>query len=225
MGDVVDLLGRRVYGMSQVDHLLGLKDGTAQRWIDGYVRAGREYPPIVRPERTGEDIVTWGEFVEARLLANYRQANVPIARMRPVVEMLRDQLATAYPLAHAKLYARNRELVRVAQDDAKLEDALRIVVVRNGQTMLAEAAQDFMRAVDFDPKAGVVRTVQPDPGVPEVVLDPVRRFGEPTIDGVRTDILAELVATGDSEEFVAEMYHLRPEQVRDAVAFERRRVS
>lgn len=56
-------------------------------------RAGKTYPPVIRPERTGEEIVTWGEFIEARLLAEYRDEGV---------QKLREELNTRYPLASAK---------------------------------------------------------------------------------------------------------------------------
>ena len=72
-----ELLDRPVYGLTQVDELLGLRTGTARRWIDGYVRRDRVYPPVVRVTSTGEDLVTWGEFTETRLLAEFRDAGVP----------------------------------------------------------------------------------------------------------------------------------------------------
>ena len=50
MGDVVDQLSRPVYGLAQVDRILGLRGGTARRWIDGYRRGGKSYPPVVREE-------------------------------------------------------------------------------------------------------------------------------------------------------------------------------
>lgn len=68
MGEVVSLLDRDVYALGQVDRLLGLSLGAAGRWIDGYERRGRRYEPLVRVEATGSEIVTWGEFVKARLL-------------------------------------------------------------------------------------------------------------------------------------------------------------
>ena len=89
MPEPIDLLARPVYGMSQVDWILRLHPGTASRWIDGYTRGGKEYPPIVRLEKTDDDIVTWGEFTEARLLSEFRDAGIPIIRMRPAVEELR----------------------------------------------------------------------------------------------------------------------------------------
>lgn len=93
MVSVVHFLDRPVYGLGQVDRVLGLPGGTARRWIDGYTRAGKRYPPVVREEPTGDEAVTWGEFVETRLLAEYRDAGVPIVRMRPAIDKLREALA------------------------------------------------------------------------------------------------------------------------------------
>jgi hypothetical protein len=104
MANVIDLLSRPVYGLAQVDALLGLRAGTARRWIDGYCRAGRSYPPVVREASTGDEAVTWGEFVETRLLAQYRDAGVPMIRMRPAIDVLREQMETSYPLASARTW-------------------------------------------------------------------------------------------------------------------------
>ena len=83
------LLDRRIYVMTDVDLFLGLASGTARRWIDGYQRAGRTYPPVIRPERTDDESVSWGEFVETRLLANYRAKGLSLQRLRPAVQQLR----------------------------------------------------------------------------------------------------------------------------------------
>jgi hypothetical protein len=54
--------------------VLGLHGGTAKRWIDGYDTGGKHYDPVVREQTTCEDAVTWGEFVETRLLSEYRSS-------------------------------------------------------------------------------------------------------------------------------------------------------
>ena len=82
MGDVITLLDRDVYSMNQVDRLLDLSSGTATRWIDGYSRRDRRYEPLVRVASTGSELVTWGEFVEARLISEYRRQGVSVFRMR-----------------------------------------------------------------------------------------------------------------------------------------------
>ena len=59
---------------------------------------------MIRPEQTGDEVVTWGEFIEARLLAQYRDEGALVAKMRPAVERLREELNTRYPLASAKTW-------------------------------------------------------------------------------------------------------------------------
>src|SRR4051812_16975578 len=150
MDEVVDLLSRPVYGLGQVDRILGLRGGTARRWIDGYSRSGKQYPPVVRDEPTGDDIVTWGEFVETRLLAEYRDAGVPMANMRPAVDALRSELQTPYPLASARTWldVQGRELVRNVQEEVGLPRPLSLVIVRTGQqVMWTPEAQGFIRSV------------------------------------------------------------------------------
>ncbi|MFG1822534.1 DUF433 domain-containing protein [Microbispora bryophytorum] len=223
MSVVVDVLERPIYTMSQVDRLLGLPHGTARRWIDGYSRRGREYRPIVRQSPTREDLVTWGEFVETRLLSEFRDAGVPIINMRPAIEALRAQTASRYPLAHSAslLTPMGKELVKRIQDEVHLNQELRLVVLRNGQYMLTPPAELYVNAMEFNDDGEAVRML-PDPDFPEVVLDPFRAFGEPAVRSVPTEVIAEQVRAGDPEELVAELYDLPLEHVRAAVLFEQR---
>src|SRR5205823_6757728 len=95
------LLDRAIYSYADVDRLVGLHAGTARRWLEGYERQGCFYDPVLRREPTGSDAVTWGEMVEARLLAEFRNLKVPVQRMRPAIVKLRDEFGR-YPLAHAR---------------------------------------------------------------------------------------------------------------------------
>jgi len=216
----VQLLDRRVYGLSQVDRLLGLKGGTARRWLEGYVRAGREYPPVVRVAPTGDEIVTWGEFVETRLLAEYRDAGLPMVRMRPAVERLREQFNTKYPLAHARPFAdvEGKELVLRAQEDVGLESQLHLVVVRSGQLILSPQTDRFVKSVEY--ADDIAERLHPLPDLANVVMDPLRQFGEPVVRSVRTETLAEQFRAGDHIEMIAELYELPTAHVEEAIRYE-----
>lgn len=217
-----ELLDRPVYVIAQVDRLLALSSGTARRWIDGYTRSGRAYPPVVRAEPSGEETVTWGEFVETRLLAEYRDAGVPMVRMRPAVEGLRERFATRYPLAHARplLDVEGRELVLKTQDEVHLEKALRLVVVlRNGQLALTPSAERFVSSVEYHDYDFAER-IHPIPGIRHVVMDPLRQFGEPVVRSVPTEVIAEQVRAGDRIEMIAELYELSTEEVEEAIRYE-----
>jgi uncharacterized protein (DUF433 family) len=215
---VGDLLERRIYTLVQVDRLLALKAGTARRWIDGYTRGGKAYPPVVRLEATGDEVVSWGEFVETRLLAEYRDAGVRMVRMRPAVERLREEFGAAYPLAHAKpfLDLAGRELVMRTQEDVGLERRLHLVVVRSNQLVLAPPAEQFVRSVEFR-DIGIAERLHPLPDLRHVVMDPLRQFGEPVVRSVPTEVIAEQVHAGDRIEMIATLYEPSTEEVEDAV--------
>lgn len=213
------LLDRAIYSYADVDRLVGLHSGTARRWLEGYDRAGRFYDPVLRAEPTDSDAVTWGEMVEARLLAEFRNRDVPVQRMRPAVVQLRKEFGP-YPLAYAHpfLDVDGRELVRLVQEQVGLERQLQLVVVRNGQLVLAEVAERFSSAVEYD--GGVAGRLKPDLRTPDVVMDPRRAFGQPAVRNVRTESLAEDYRAGTSREELAELYDLTPGQVDAAIRFE-----
>lgn len=222
-------LERPVYGYSQVDDLLNLNVGTARRWIDGYVRRGREYAPVVRERRTEAELVTWGEFVETKLLAAYRDAGVPMLHMRPVVEGLRQRFQVRYPLATIRPYLdEDLGVVYEVQEEAKLEASMRLVVeAGSGQYVLAPDVRRFRRIAEFEPMDDhrVVARFRPLGEHRDVVIDPTRRFGNPVVRSTPTDVLAELVRAGEPVEWVAAQYDLRLDQVLDALEYERQQAA
>jgi uncharacterized protein (DUF433 family) len=229
--DVV-FLERRLYGFRDVDRLLGLTDGTARRWIDGYHRRGKDYLPIVREDHTGDDVATWGEFVETSLLAGYRDAGVRIIHLRPIVQGLRERLGIRYPLAHLRpLVDRSAlTLVHELEDAANLDLDLRMVVrVADGQIMLASPVRQFKVTADYAPPEGgdtddeVVVRLHPLGLRRDVTIDPRRKFGQPVVRAVPTAVLYEQYSAGDPIELIADGYALSRDQVLDAIEFERQR--
>lgn len=224
-------LERPIYEMQQVDRLLRLTPSTARRWIDGYMRAGKVYPPVIREQTTGSAVVTWGEFVEASLLASYRNAGVPVLRMRPIVQALKQRFSTRYPLAHVRPWVdQGMNLVYEAQAEVGLDAGLRLVVeARSGQLRLSPAAETFFECVEFEHVADaaghttpskIAARLYPAGRDQAVVIDPERRSGAPVVRSVPTEVLAQMVRAGDDIEDVAEWYDLRAEQVRAAVDYE-----
>lgn len=229
MNRVARLVDRPVYSMAQVDRILGLHGGTARRWIDGYDRGAKSYPPVIRQERTNEDTATWGEFVETRLLAEFRDAGVPMIRMRPAVERLRRELETPYPLASARtwLYAEGQELVRAVQDEVGLDSALQLVVVRSNQRLLwSQHAESFRGSLEWtNGDVPEPRLLHPMPDIAEVQVDPLRGYGEPVVRNVPTEVIAELIRAGETPDSVADMYELNRSLVDAAVRYELKRAA
>jgi uncharacterized protein (DUF433 family) len=180
----------------------------------------------VRERRLDNDVVTWGEFVETKVLAGYRDAGVPMLRMRPVVEGLRQRFQVRYPLATVRPYVDEElRVVYEIQEEAHLEDSMRLVVeAGSGQYVLAPDVRHFRRIAVFEDvgdEIAIVTRLHPLGASRQVTIDPVRRFGSPVVRSTPTDVLAELVRAGEPVEWVAEQYELTLEQILDALEYER----
>jgi uncharacterized protein (DUF433 family) len=210
-----------VYGIAEAAGLLGLRSDRARAWLDGYSRRGVVYPPVVREEPTGDDVVTWGEFVELGYLREYRRTGVPLQRLRPVIDELRRELHTPYPLATSKPYVLGRELVLETQERNHLPAAIAIVIRSGQQVLLAADAHRFVKKVEFDPpERGEVRRIHPAGSASPVVIDPLVRFGRPAVAGVTTERLWELFDAGETIEEISTGCDMATELVRAAVSYE-----
>ena len=217
----VSILERPVYGVSEAAALLGMRADRARAWLDGYERQGAQYAPVIRGEPTGEDVVTWGEFVELGYLREYRRKGVPLQRLRPVIDELRREFDTPYPLATAKPYVLGKELVLELQEKNGIPLAIAIVIRSGQQILLAQDARRFFKKVEFDPPGhGDVRRLHPAGLASPVVIDPLVRFGRPSVQGVATERLWELFDAGESIDEIAGGYDMPAEQVAAAIAYE-----
>ena len=209
-----------MYSYADVDRHLGLHTGTARRWLNGYTRADVAYAPVLREASKAGDVVTWGEFVETRLLSEYRGRGVALQRLRPAVERLRAEFG-AYPLAQARpfLDVEGRELVRRIQDEVDLPRELQFVVVRSGQGLIsARPVAKFVEAVDFVNGAAV--RIRPPLQGSLVVFDPERQSGRPVVRSVPTDVLLEQFNAGESLGRISRLWQLSSAEVESALRFE-----
>jgi uncharacterized protein (DUF433 family) len=188
------------------------------RWIRAQ---GVGYSPVIRPEHTGDEIVTWGEFVELGYLREYRRKGIPLQRLRPVIDGLRREFATPYPLAVSRPYVYGKGLVLELQERADLPAAIAIVVRSGQQILLTDEAKRFFSKVEFDHAgAGEARRLLPAGQASPVVIDPLVRFGRPTVGGVATERLWELFDAGEALDEIGKGYELELDLVAAAVAYE-----
>jgi len=221
---VLSMLDHDVYLYAEVDRIVGLRSGTGRRWINGYQRSGKQYDPILRTEPRDTEWATWGEFVETRILAEYRD-DVPTRRLRAAIAALRETFRFDYPLAYLRPYlsAANRELT-VGGEDIGLDEAR--MVIRTGQLILGEGWPVIEQAQLGTDTRGekFVTELPPDDDFPGIVVNPNRYSGQPTFVGRRVAVatIAGMVAAGEKEEDLAADYGLSLLQVRDAVRYIRK---
>ena len=208
-----------LYSVSEAGRLLGLQPPTLKRWLEGYEARGTRHPSIIRPEPTGVDSVTWGEFVEAGFLHEYR-TRLPLQRIRPLVDAMRTEWGVRYPLAHFQplIDRKKRETLLRLQTMTNTPEELYLVRSRDQQ--LQWAVEGFLDKVEFDPYA-VARRVFPLGRHVPVNIDPERSFGVPQIRGIRTEAIVELLDAGEPSDVVAGMWGLDKQEVEAALTWER----
>lgn len=79
---MVSLLDRPIYSLAEAARLLRVSPSRLRWWLEGAVRGQKRYPPVLRAQPTGDPRVSWGEFIEAAYLREYR-AHLPLQRLRP----------------------------------------------------------------------------------------------------------------------------------------------
>lgn len=235
MAMAVSLLERELYSVAEAAQLLTTPNRrvhpqTLRRWLEGDVRKGTVYPPVIRPEPTGSDAVTWAEFVEADLLAEYRHKSVPLQRLRPLIDGLRRAFGVPYPLAHFKpaIDRHSREVVLELQEEHGIPRSLWLVlqprqrdVVGYQGVMLSAEVERHLDRIDMDADAVATR-MRPYGATSAVIIDPALSFGIPTIEGIRTETIAELFWAGEPLATIADDFQLTAPQIEEAIRWESR---
>jgi uncharacterized protein (DUF433 family) len=216
----VTVVEREMYTEAAAARLLGVPQSTLNYWLEGGERRGKLYRPVIRQEPRGDRAsVTWGEFIEAGLLRQYRASNVPMLELRTFIDQIRVQYGVPYPLADRRPYVLGRELVVEAQDQAHLKADFCLVATVRGQLVLTPVADAFVERIDWEGDAPAAWRPHADPASP-VRMNPDVRFGLPAVCGIRTEILWEHSAAGETDDDIAEEFDMPSECVRWALAYE-----
>jgi hypothetical protein len=181
-------LDREVYSEAEAARLLEVAPSTLHYWLEGGERRGVTYPPVIRVEPRGRVNVTWGEFLEAGLLREYRRRDIPMTQLRAFITSLREQFGIPYPLADRRPWVSGTELVMRAQDDADLDRDMWLVW-DSGQRLFTPVAERFVERIHW--AGDVAGSYRPHDDVNSPVrVDAGVRFGRPQVGGITTSAIA-----------------------------------
>ena len=216
----VTVLDREMYTEAAAARLLGVAQNTLNYWLEGGVRRGRTYRPVIRVQPRGDRAaVTWGEFLEAGLLREYRRMNVPMLELRTFIDLIRQRYQVLYPLADRRPLRKRADLLVEAQDESGLDPDFCLIAIARNQPVLTPVAESFVERVTWDGDLAAGWRPHDDRQSP-VRMVPNVRFGLPAIGGIRTEVLWEHSLSGETEEDIAGEFDLPVISVRWALAYE-----
>ncbi len=204
-----DALLTPIYTQTEVAQLIGATQSSLQRWARGYQNPGlNRQSALITVDRGGRGYtVPFVGLAEAYMLRAFRKAGVPMARIRPTVEKLRDGMGLEHALASERLKTDGAEILWQLDEDGGSEN--RLVVVRNNQAVFGEVVREHLKNIDY--RAGFAgRIVLPGHYGLDVTVDPLVNFGQPTVAeyGIRVDDLLSRVRAGEEVGRVAADYEL-----------------
>ena len=220
-----------LYGIGEAAGYLSIPPTTLRNWVYGPVRhgggegGGRAMPVVtaVRPERRNEPSMPFIGLAEAYVLAAFREAGVPMQRIRPAIDVLAKELGLQHALASKSLYTDGAEVLydyaQSAGDTPEGESAMELVVVRNNQRVFTEVVALYLQRVDFSPD-GYARLIRlPQYKVAKVTVDPEHAFGRPRFahGGVSVENVIDLFRAGEPVDSVAAEFGLSRDEVEDAI--------
>jgi uncharacterized protein (DUF433 family) len=227
----VDRFATLLYGIGEAAGYLAVPPSTLTTWAYGYERRGAgarglTAKPIitaVRPVQRDAPAVPFIGLAEAYALAAFRNAGVPMQRIRPAIDALSSELGLEHALGSKRLYTDGAEVLydyaRHAGDTPEGESARELVVVRNNQRVFSEVVDLYLRRIDFaaDGYAQLIRL--PQYRVAEVTVDPDHAFGRPrfTRGGAGVDDVIDLFRAGEPVDAVAGEFGLSRDEVEDAI--------
>lgn len=215
------LVERRLYTYPEVDRILNLAAGTAQRWINGYSRLDRRYPPVVRNVRQNTSRVNWGEFIETYYLSRFRDSGIPLQRLRRILLDVRERTESHYLFSDDRILHADPDLLEVIGQIQEEHGFEVFMVVRTGQLRfeLDMEARARLRRITYE--EGLARALRPRLDIDHVVVHADRFFGKPKLEGtgISPNAVARMVISGTRVEDVAELYDLTPALVDEAGRF------
>lgn len=221
-----------MYPLPRAARLVGEDVRTVRRWLkgyswkhsDGHKTSGPLWPlQYAADDELGrEQVLGFNDLLELRTVARFVELGVSLHVIRATIEVARGYLGD-YPLHSRRFVTDGRrifmEAVERVNEDPKLLD------VRGRQYALGDIIRpSLLDGIEFGNADDALRWF-PVPKKRLIVLDPQLQFGEPIVadGGVPTDTLAAAFkAEGEDVNRVARLYRVKPQEVKAAVAFERR---
>jgi len=146
---------------------------------------------------------------------------VPLQRIRPALELVRDRLGVEHALASQRLYTDGADLLWEVtdRDEDTRAEAKKLVVLRNGQYVFRKVVEDRLRGIQYAADGFAYSLVLPDYEVAIVIADPNINFGRPSFarNGMPVDVVVGQVHAGDPIDEVAADFRLSVDEVTEAV--------
>lgn len=157
------------------------------------------------------------------MLSAFRKAGVPMQRIRPAVEILRQEIGLDHALASRNLYSDGAEILydydRAHEDLATSDGFSDLYVVRTKQRQFSETVAAYLQRITYGGDGWVTRVELPAYAETKVIVDPAVSFGQPVVSSsrVRVEDLVDRFTAGDSLNELSRDFEISRSEVEDVI--------
>jgi len=215
-----------LYSQAEAARIIGEPENTVRNWARGYAYRTTDGPKTslslitVSPHPFSRMSVPFVGLAEAYVIASLKKAGVPMQRIRPAVEAIRNEMGTAEALLSERLKTDGSEvLFDYVEGNGLTRSGL--AVVRNKQGVIPEVVADYLQTISY--VDGLVESFRPIRYGGTVFVDPRINAGRPSFveTGVRIIDVENRVAAGEPIAEVADDYDLDPDEIVRVIAADR----
>jgi uncharacterized protein (DUF433 family) len=222
----IDLKNQPAYSIAEAARYLRLPPATLRSWI-----AGRPYPkgegtarfrPLIHPPQAQPPLLSFSNLIEAHVLRSLRTHHaVSIDAVRKALRYAEKELNIERLLLRKELCTEGGRLL--LQRYGQL-----IELSASGQLAMRQLLEKHLKRVEWDESDFPIRlypfiTGNVSSMERTIVIDPKIAFGRPVLirAGISTAAIAERIDANETVNELASDYDLTPEEIEEAVLFER----
>lgn len=218
-----------LYSVSDAARHIDVPRSTFDTWVRGYSRQPTGKAPVVGapvvtliPSDDGPSVPFVG-LAEGFVLAAFRQAGVPLQRIRPALIRLQERLGIDHVLASKSLYTDGAEVLydyaESTGDTPEGKSARQLVVARNDQLVFREIVDSYLRRIEFASDNWARAIHLPQYRTADVVIDPERSFGIPIFarGAARVEVVLSRFKAGESIEDLSDEFGVPHDELLDAL--------
>ena len=210
-------LGKGIYSIPDAAVILDMPVSKVRRWVKKYWEL--EFLKDV------DEGYTWGEsrekafhfltLIEIIAVDSFREIGVSFPKIKLAHSKLSELLDTKYPFAHAELMTDGKSIFYKLLESSLLE------VDEKQQLSFTDLVAPYCKKIDFQDKTQLAERYWPLGKDHQIVVDPHHSFGQPVIKGTNTTVetIYSMLNAGDSPEFVASIFDLNLNAVKDVMSF------
>jgi uncharacterized protein (DUF433 family) len=231
-----DALSRGAYSAAEGLRLLNFSRGpaparhvsrnTVARWLRGYDfktdEGGGHSEPLWQPDYSNDDDLielSFRDLIELRFVKAFRDIGLALPTIRECYQRAAEEVHDERPFSTQKFRTDGKTIfleITEGIQEAKLVD------LRRRQNVFRTIVEPSLKDLEFDASA-VARWFPLGTARKSVVVDPTRAFGRPiAASGIPTEVLSRAVAVEGSVAKVVRLYDVTSDEVKSAMAFERK---